>query len=130
MNVPLDREALREDWLCRLDRCIYSQGYDALASRDHSGEWHYCCLGVACEVFVEHGGLLSITEEINDRSYNGETSYLPELVRSAFGFRSVMGTRESIGEHSSLTKANDSGTLTFPQIARLVRDHYHVVFEV
>jgi hypothetical protein len=130
MSNPLDRSALREVWLDRLETRFYPQGYDALATCDHAGTWHYCCLGAACEVFLEHGGLLPVTAgESAERLYDGEKYFLPEAVRQAFGFRSVRGTRGGLGAHKSLTMANDGRSLTFPQIARLVRDHFHLVFE-
>jgi hypothetical protein len=129
MNDPLFRHRLREVWLDRLETCFYSQGYDRLASRDHGGDWHYCYFGAACEVYLELGGLLAVTETPDDRLYNGESLFLPEAVREAFGFRSVRGIKGLLTEeYDSLTSANDSEALTFPEIARLIRSHFDRVF--
>jgi hypothetical protein len=69
---------LREVWLGRLETCSYRQGYDVLASCDHAGEWQYCPLGDACELFLERGGILPVAEESQRRIYDGESSFLPE----------------------------------------------------
>jgi hypothetical protein len=130
MRDPLDRDALRETWLARLETGFYPQGYDALASCDHAGEWQYCPLGAACELFLERGGLLPVLVNSQLRYYDGESTFLPETVREAFGFRSVRGTRGSIDGYKSLTVANDSKDLSLPQLARLIRDHFDLVFEV
>ena len=129
MSDPLDRDTLREVWLGRLETCSYRQGYDVLASCDHAGEWQYCPLGDACELFLERGGILPVTEESQRRIYDGESRFLPEAVRVAFGFRSVRGTRGCLGAYKSLTCANDSKDLTLPQLSRLIRANYDLVFE-
>ena len=51
------------------------------------------------------------------------------IVRVAFGFRSVRGTRGFLGAYKSLTCANDSRDLTLPDLARLIRANYNLVFE-
>lgn len=129
MSDPLDRDTLREAWLARLETCFYQQGYDVLASCNHAGEWQYCPLGDACELFLERGGILPVVEDSQRRIYDGESTYLPEAVRVAFGFRSVRGTRGCLGTYKSLTCANDSRDLTLPQLARLIRANYALVFE-
>ena len=129
MNAPRDRDALREIWLGRLETSFYPQGYGALAFCDHLGEWLFCPLGAACELFLERGGLLPVVENSQKRIYDGETMFLPEAGRLAFGFRSVRGTRACLGSYKSFTSANDSRTLTLPELARLIRSNYSQVFE-
>jgi hypothetical protein len=125
------RDRLRNRWLERLDAGADPQGSGYLALRV-KGDWRYCCLGIACEVYREVVGTLALEEGTGPRVYSGEIRYLPEEVREAFGFRSFRGTDDALvwksEEHAGLADANDSGKLTFPEIAELVRQKHSVVF--
>ena len=126
------RDRLRDLWLERLDASSYPQGIEYLAHRV-DGEWRYCCLGVACEVYREVVGALPVEEGHGPRAYAGEIRYLPEEVQKAFAFRSLRGTDDVVltwesEEYNSLVDANDSGELAFPDIAELVRRHPSLVF--
>jgi hypothetical protein len=125
------QDRLRSLWFERLDAGADPQGSGYLALRV-KGEWRYCCLGIACEVYREVVGTLAVEEGTGPRVYGGEIRYLPEEVREAFGFRSICGTDDALlwksEEHAGLADANDSGELTFPDLAELVRRNRSRVF--
>jgi hypothetical protein len=66
----------------------YTQGRGKLAAKEHSeGDFCYCCLGVACELYQVHVGGLRITVTGSGvKSYDGDDTHLPEKVREWLGF--------------------------------------------
>jgi hypothetical protein len=127
----LDKQRLRQTWLERLESGAYPQGYNYLATVDRkTGVWSYCCLGVACEVYIELVGPLEIERYDTERCYAGREDLLPAVVVEAFGFRSPRGDARLDSprrRYTSLQDANDS-SVSFPEIAALVRRHYREVF--
>ncbi len=90
----------------------------------------HCCLGVACEVFmeVETDNFLEKTEGLRGTSqYAGSSSVLPIKVQNWLGFNSSDGEWKEEDDdaediiHDSLVARNDSGT-PFEEIAKLFRD--------
>lgn len=73
----------------RSDR--FQQGREHLkliARRTLDGEkrTQHCCLGVACEIAIEHGLSLTVDQSYNGRiSFDGETGYLPNKVQDWYG---------------------------------------------
>lgn len=94
MNDPAKKlvEALRSG------RFKQGQGY-----LNKNGE--LCCLGVACELYIEAGGDLPKTLIGSHYNYGTEKYALPEVVREWLGFNSPAG-RYATG---SLEEDNDNG---------------------
>ncbi len=100
---------------------------DALRSGDYqqtTGELHnragFCCLGVACDVFIKAGGAL---EEVAQNgcfhyrdTHSTESAVLPNAVRDWLGLRTGDG---AISQDLSLASENDNGA-SFEEIADLI----------
>jgi len=71
----------------------YVQGRGVLAVKPTAGgDWKYCCLGVACEVYQAHVGGLKV--EIigeSEKRYDGCNSHLPKRVEQWLGFTGNSG---------------------------------------
>jgi hypothetical protein len=96
----------------------------------------YCCLGVACEVFMENGGELDKKstdyramsfaevktgkiEVYKEFTYNGERTALPEEVRKWLGFHTYIG-RFGDDVKDSLAYLNDNMDYDFNMIADVI----------
>lgn len=92
----------------------------------------YCCLGVACELAIESGILLTKTNEYHMGgshvvyhavntvfSDSGNTTVLPRAVQDWLGLRTEQGTFSRDG-FSSLAAKNDLGLTTFSEIADII----------
>lgn len=130
----------------------FRQGRESLAQSASSGDM-FCCLGVACEVAMQHGLPLGrFLDEAESRYYYYHDRYrddmgLPEPVSDWYGFREGSGnnvanwwvkTPEGLGEvvcnvatHNhgdrnwvSLATLNDCFQLTFEQIADAIEATY------
>ena len=82
----------------------------------------YCCLGVACELYQEVVGGLTVNYNANNNRYtfNDSAAILPKVVREWLGLTEDTGeyvTRS--GNGTSLTEQNDSG-LNFDTIANII----------
>ncbi len=101
----------------------YKQGKGCLRRKENN---LFCCLGVACDLFLKHEGMGKWVESYStflrcrlyhfeiEPDYKGE-AFLPELVRQWLGFCYVNG--EYI--NSSLAMRNDNNT-TFEEIAAII----------
>jgi hypothetical protein len=97
--------------------------------RDENG---YCCLGVACEIAVQHGvieppqGHKAVAGRIF-YNFDGSDATLPDSVREWLGLWADDGSIYNDGSGSiyndgeSLTKMNDNGK-TFAEIAAVIED--------
>jgi hypothetical protein len=108
-NRKLVAEALRSG--------KFNQGRHALCQLDNSGN-HYCCLGVACEVFIENGGTLERHRSSEDSVLMGygdddETATCPKVVQEWLGINAT-GERN---EGPSLIGLNDGEEWNFLKIA-------------
>lgn len=121
----------QQRWAEALESGEFSQGFGYLRTRDS-----YCCLGVACEVFIRDGGTLQ-TRLVYKRanagpthvSYNGRCDGLPPVVRQHFDLGDCYGTYWNEGGVHSLIRDNDVERFTFPEIAQIMRsqpDHLFV----
>lgn len=107
----------------------YEQGHSAL----ETGSGAFCCLGVACVVYLEvedednHGGVARHHKEHEDIFYGESWEYLPVKVQEWLGFNTTEGAfsgeevpwKDAVGNlrtGKGLTNMNDSGA-TFEQIA-------------
>lgn len=124
----MDKQTLREEFLSALESGEYEQTKGQLCNNKG-----YCCLGVACEVYIKLGGDLSKhIEEDGDVRY-GSTyySYLPDELVNAYGFYDVHGVVEmnkNIAGYSSLVTANDGG-ISFAHLAKEIRKDPSAVFK-
>jgi hypothetical protein len=109
----------RKLWVEALRSGDYAQTTGVL--RDESG---YCCLGVACEIAVQHGvieppqGHKAVAGRIF-YNFDGSDATLPDSVREWLGLWADDGSIYNDGE--SLTKMNDNGK-TFAEIAAVIED--------
>jgi hypothetical protein len=138
----------RKLWVEALLSGKYEQGKNFLHTIEDN---KYCCLGVACEVYREHGGCLSyeegkyfIPDDEEDENvlmmyslfhttnvtiaiYGRTTKVLPDIVKKWLGVATVnvvlrdSYTRNSSNTPKSLASMNDAGVL-FNEIARLIQN--------
>ena len=105
-------------WVKALRSGDYHQGEGRLRKNDS-----FCCLGVACDIFIKAGGELKVTqvahvsEHINIYSYN-ETAYvLPDVVQAWLGLDNEHGYFGDIdADGIALTDMNDD-LIPFDEIA-------------
>lgn len=99
----------RKVWTDALRSGRFKQGMMKLCMKGLDDEYHYCCLGVACEVAGEFGISLVKNEHNADyMSYNGALTTLPTHVRMSLGL--------SVSDLSELIRKNDLGA-SFAKIA-------------
>ena len=83
----------------------------------------YCCLGVACKLFQQHFGTLTIAQAShNVRTYDGCKTTLPEPVRRWLGLASDIGAfldGNVSPVYRSLAELNDAG-ISFDMIATAI----------
>lgn len=86
----------------------------------------YCCLGVACEVFIKSGGSLVKSEPYEDGTvqYAGAQGFLPGKVCSWLGLQDTGG---EIDGGPSLASRNDKG-VKFTTIANLIESQPEGLF--
>ncbi len=99
MTNGLKRETIRHDWIEALRSGEYPQGNMYLNSRGS-----YCCLGVLCEVVIEHG--VPLTKDDGDFAcrYGGCIYMPPPSVMHVAGVDNVSADGET-----NLTAMNDKG---------------------
>lgn len=100
-------------WIAALRGGKYKQGAGALRDGDH-----YCCLGVACELFLEENpGAIKVEQQdlSGHTAYEGSVAVLPDVVRDWLGLSTEIG---QFGGYS-LSEKNDNGT-PFQQIADII----------
>ena len=101
-------------WVAALRSGEYKQTTGRLHSEDG-----FCCLGVACVVFIKNGGHLRVTPSGDSGAflYDGRNGCLPESVRDWLGMRDLHGLLDD--GRVDLTKVNDAGT-SFQAIADII----------
>lgn len=118
----------QEKWLAALESGEYKQGKGKLRDMDNC----FCCLGVACELFIPD------TMHVIRRQYNGTQIYYgigkhsmygvaPPSVVDILGLRSPTGNINDCGA-VSLAVMNDNGN-TFAEIAAFIRANPEKVFK-
>jgi len=112
-------------WLRALRSGEYKQEAGGLHSIDQEGTSTFCCLGVACDLYLlEVGDLTTRIHQRGQVAYGEEYSYLPRQVAEWLGLWSYDGTfldPENIllPEERSLADLNDNGA-TFREIAETI----------
>lgn len=113
-------------WIEALRSGEYRQGRSALC-RDGG----YCCLGVACAIYVDEVGDITVEKENvmghYDLSYDGERHYLPNKVRDWLGLNNVAGRYDSVNDFS-LSALNDEG-YNFRKIAQIIKSEPRGLFK-
>jgi len=106
-------------WLKALRSGTYKQARSKLHMLDANGQTvGLCCLGVACEVFIQSGGELKMEKVRNVVRYGGRAHYLPAAVQEWLGLCTEHGSFEK----GALANKNDYGA-TFTQIADLIESN-------
>jgi hypothetical protein len=105
----------RERWAQALESGKYAQA--AYQLRSANG---YCCLGVACDLYIkEQGGEWEpMKREPGSYQFKTATAVLPPSVKNWLGIRDQGGRYG--GGAWSLTSANDDGK-SFAEIAAIIR---------
>ena len=107
-------------WVAALHSGQFKQTKSCLSS-----EGRYCCLGVACEVYIADGHVLEKSKEEGLCKYGGERYVLPPIVQHWLRLRNDNGStnaalvRSDGGFSYGLSSANDRGA-TFTEIADFI----------
>lgn len=114
----------RKLWTDALRSGKYQQGKSALCE-----DGRFCCLGVACEVYQEHVGDLSVVVDNNGmRNYDDEEYMPPSKVTRWLGIATAGDLSTMVSGYSSLVALNDSASYTFEQIADVIDNGSVVTF--
>lgn len=123
----------QEEWLQALESGKYKQGTMRLKRLDENGNPSYCCLGVACELYLEKFPKSFKTQTIDDIpeigisvKFDNEKVALPDDVLEHLNLRQVMGETLPYILKSSLWRMNDgAGTerKDFCTIAKIIREN-------
>ena len=112
-------------WVEALRSGKYRQTTQCLHDRDG-----YCCLGVLCEVAIDNGVKVKVSEGGGTTLYGGQEEKLPESVQEWAGLHDNLGYTngfESIfinsDPYDNLVKANDSG-VAFASIADAIETQW------
>ncbi len=114
-------------WVSALRSGEYKQGSEHLCE---SG--HHCCLGVLCELYIEHTGdlLFSILKQDSEVvSYGGCSEVLPAEVMQWSGMETCTGTlyNDDMTEATnSLAEMNDSGH-PFDELADIIEEKWNTL---
>jgi len=118
-------------WTDALRSGKYQQGVYFL--RNSSNE--FCCLGVACQVYLENNPDTDLqwTSTDNGSLYRigGDASYIPTVVAKWFGLRTFNAEYfdTSTQTFTGLASKNDGDRLSFDQIADLIESSPDKLFE-
>lgn len=114
-------------WVDALRSGKYKQGSGYLRQGDK-----YCCLGVVCElcplVEAEASNALSNEDPEYERTvyyYDGQMGLLPGAVADWLGLESDPILKNRVGDEPlTATNANDTESMSFETIARLIEEKY------
>lgn len=117
-------------WIETLESDRFKQGRNRLAVRSalDSEDFEFCCLGVACELYVEaNPDEIYVEETSYGKGYDGYDVSLPVKVREWLGLADYHGRslREDV---VALTYLNDSGYYSFKEIAAVLKDEENKYF--
>ena len=123
-------------WLRALRSGSYTQGSGGLHSIDQEGTSTFCCLGVACNLYLKgndiqtRGGRPDYAKR-QPVAYGDEYSYLPTQVADWLGLKSIKGTFVGGDPHQgifgSLVELNDNGA-SFREIADVIEEREESLF--
>lgn len=134
MAFTLTPAQFRAKWVEALRSGRFKQGMGSLA-HESEGQTLYCCLGVACEVYRENGGVLSKRRDdllgADEWEYGADhdTTGLPTKVAKALGITNaaeLVSKTRTVMRRLDLADVNDSGG-TFEDIARIIEQRQIVI---
>jgi hypothetical protein len=104
-------------WIEALRSGKYKQGKGYLAAMKKDGSTEYCCLGVACEVAIEHGAKVPKKRKENEWAYGNQmrTGFMPKEVVEWFG----LPDWNPVVSNLALSEWNDDG-VSFKRIATMI----------
>lgn len=136
-------ESIKAQWVAALRSGKYRQGKGTLRKVDDYAitgtDFSYCCLGVLCEIAVEHGIVTREvdstgrtryvgTQYVGEKAAGGSTDFLPHPVRqwanipSDNGGEVQISTPSGLLAHVSLISLNDDRDYDFLDIANLIEE--------
>lgn len=121
MELKNNMNEWAKKWVEALRSGKYLQGKGYLAQQDDSGEYRYCCLGVACEILREELNL-EISGKGRQKEYHYNSySLLPKIVAVVSNLNTQEGGfRDKNGNEICLTSLNDDTKKTFAEIADII----------
>lgn len=126
MKTKLNPNARK--WIKALRSGKYKQAREKLCKVDSKGNERFCCLGVACDLFIKSGGDLESEDSIDGfRWYGSDDSSLPGAVQSWLGLSSDTGNLIPFSFGNSLAGKNDNGA-SFKQIADIIEKNAETLF--
>lgn len=121
------KEDIAKVWIDALRSGKYEQGGDYLCK-----DSRHCCLGVLCELYMDHTGDMKYSRMTDDDnghdvvSYGGCTEVLPcevmEWAEIATSIGKIYDDSAEFG-FSSLSEMNDSGH-SFNELAQIIEDNW------
>jgi len=116
-----EQKANRKGWIEALRSGNYRQSKNRLCTLTADGP-HYCCLGVAYEIFKDQFGIEAIDYH-SMRRYDGESAYLEHPdIQNALGIIRDGHLLEPIKGRFSLVTLNDD-EFTFKEIADIIEQN-------
>lgn len=113
----------QQQWVEALRSGKYKQGKNVLRSADDC----FCCLGVACDLFVSLEHVVKYREN-GAYSYKGVLSEVPYEVLLSLKLRSPLGKIEGVDGEKSLAILNDKLYWNFQEIADFIEANPEKVF--
>lgn len=110
-------------WVAALRSGEYQQGRNSLREGDC-----FCCLGVACDLFLKDGNEIRIEVELDKyMTYDGKSADLPVSVQRWLGLKTSLG-KFGVTHHETLAFCNDNLGLTFEAIAKTIEANTESLF--
>lgn len=111
-------------WVKALESGEYEQGKLRLCTLGDKFDY-FCCLGVACDLYVREKGSLKVTTENKTVYYDNEAHSLPIKVMDWLGLRTSYGDFDN--NMKALARFNDSG-YSFKEIAYIIKSEPEGLF--
>ncbi len=114
--LPMNPE-VKTQWCKALESGEYAQTEGML--HDATG---YCCLGVLCDLYAKQTGAEWVPGEGDNLEMYGADESLPSKVMAWAGLKNPNPLVNVGGEIESLATLNDEEGMTFPEIAKYIRE--------
>lgn len=108
-------------WIEALESGNYKQDKSFLCrTSSDDGNKYYCCLGVACELFLGEG----IVDEYDfSYSWQEEERFAPPKIIDILALRSRSGVALDVYKFEKLIALNDDFNKSFKEIAQILREN-------
>lgn len=124
MEKTYTKEEAQELWFQALESGEYKQGRNVLQNFGR-----YCCLGVACRVYEKYV-LKPKGESLKIPNYRADLRSPFDVVRDWLGLYDWFGApRNYTNNLNSCVVMNDDKKLSFPEIAKILRENRDAYFE-